>query len=119
MKRLHCVGWNSVAVITSVNSSIFTGLISTISDYECHNFICNQIGHSGTGYATLTKTLVASIEVPEVNAQIVRRNVRFLVRVDRDGMDVVGVGVGINFPGYSGYDIVLLGHARQPQVACT
>ena len=105
--------------MTSVNSSIFTGLISTISDYECHIFICNQIGHSGTGYARLTKALVAGIEVPEVYAQIVRRDVCFLVRVDGDGMDVVCMGVGINFPGYSGYNIVLLGHARQPQVACT
>jgi hypothetical protein len=35
MKRLQCCGWNSAAVITSVNSSIFTGLISTISmDYQ-------------------------------------------------------------------------------------
>lgn len=31
MKRLHCVGWNSVAVITSVSSSILTGLMSTMS----------------------------------------------------------------------------------------
>ena len=31
MKRLQCVGWNSVAVMTSVNSSMFTGLMSTIS----------------------------------------------------------------------------------------
>lgn len=31
MNKLHCVGWNSVAVMTSVSSSIFTGLISTMS----------------------------------------------------------------------------------------
>ena len=30
-KRLHSFGWNSAAVITSVSSSIFAGLISTIS----------------------------------------------------------------------------------------
>ena len=31
--RLHSVGWNSEAVITSVNSSILAGLISTISKH--------------------------------------------------------------------------------------
>lgn len=31
MKRLHCVGWNSAAVMTSVSSSILTGLMSTMS----------------------------------------------------------------------------------------
>lgn len=31
IKRLQCMGWNSVAVITSVNSSMLTGLISTMS----------------------------------------------------------------------------------------
>ena len=31
MKTLHCVGWNSAAVMTSVSSSMFTGLMSTMS----------------------------------------------------------------------------------------
>ena len=100
--------------MTSVNSSIFTGLISTISDYECHIFICNQIGHSGTGYARLTKALVAGIEVPEVYAQIIRRNVCFLVRVDGDGMYVIGMGIGVDLSRNRSNDIVLLGHTRKP-----
>ena len=31
-KVLHCCGWNSAAVMTSVNSSILAGLISTMSN---------------------------------------------------------------------------------------
>lgn len=31
MNRLQCCGWNSAAVMTSVSSSIFVGLISTMS----------------------------------------------------------------------------------------
>ena len=31
-KRLHSDGWNSAAVITSVNSSMLAGLMSTISE---------------------------------------------------------------------------------------
>jgi hypothetical protein len=31
MKLLQFIGWNSAAVMTSVNSSMLTGLMSTIS----------------------------------------------------------------------------------------
>lgn len=31
MNRLQCIGWNSAAVMTSVSSSMFTGLMSTMS----------------------------------------------------------------------------------------
>lgn len=31
MNKLQCMGWNSAAVMTSVSSSMFTGLMSTIS----------------------------------------------------------------------------------------
>ena len=31
MNRLHCWGWNSAAVMTSVSSSMLTGLMSTMS----------------------------------------------------------------------------------------
>ena len=31
MKTLHWVGWNSAAVMTSVNSSMLAGLMSTMS----------------------------------------------------------------------------------------
>ena len=32
MNRLQWMGWNSAAVMTSVNSSMLTGLMSTMSD---------------------------------------------------------------------------------------
>ena len=31
INRLQCMGWNSAAVMTSVNSSMLTGLMSTMS----------------------------------------------------------------------------------------
>lgn len=31
MNTLHCWGWNSAEVMTSVSSSMFTGLMSTMS----------------------------------------------------------------------------------------
>lgn len=49
---LHSMGWNSAAVITSVSSSIFAGLISTISDQtvKCNlqfiiYYMCTWIRH--------------------------------------------------------------------------
>lgn len=48
MKRLQCTGWNSAAVMTSVSSSMFAGLMSTMSwnvfNY-CTDRNCIQ-GHS-------------------------------------------------------------------------
>jgi hypothetical protein len=32
MNKLQCIGWNSAAVMTSVSSSMFTGLMSTMSE---------------------------------------------------------------------------------------
>ena len=41
-KILHSMGWNSAAVMTSVSSSMFVGLMSTISIKELKNDICNR-----------------------------------------------------------------------------
>ena len=34
INKLQCCGWNSAAVMTSVSSSILTGLMSTMSDVQ-------------------------------------------------------------------------------------
>lgn len=73
MKWLQLMGWNSAAVITSVNSSILTGLISTISGLVSQS--------SPDGSQSLTEALIADVEVPQVNAQVVGRNVGLAVRV--------------------------------------
>jgi hypothetical protein len=44
-----------------------------------------------------TKALVANVEIPEVNAEVVSRNVGLAVRIDRYRIDVVGVSVGVDF----------------------
>lgn len=58
----------------------------------------------------LTETLVAGIEVPEIDAKVVGGDVRLLIRVHGDGMNVVGMGVRVNLPGNGSDDIVLLYH---------
>ena len=74
----------------------------------------NLIGHLRRWRcATLTKALVAGIEVPEVDSEVISRYVSLLIRVDGDGMNVVGMGVGVNLSGNGGDDIVLLHHPRQ------
>ena len=96
--------------MTSVSSSIFTGLMSTMSG-GVHK---NQ--SRGEGVTPLTKTLVANIKVPEVYTKIVGRDVGFLIRIDRDGMDMVCMSVSVNLAGNCGNDVVLLGHLWQPKM---
>ena len=45
-----------------------------------------------------TEAAVGDAQVPQVDAQVVRRQVRLTVGVDGDGVDVVGVGVGKHPP---------------------
>ena len=47
----------------------------------------------------LTEALVGDVEMPQVDSQVVCRDERFLVAVDGDGVDVVGVGIGKDLPG--------------------
>jgi len=64
----------------------------------------------------LTKALVANVKVPKIYPKIIGRNVGFLIRVDRDRMDVVCVSVGVNLAGNGGDDVVLLHHLWQPEM---
>ena len=63
-----------------------------------------------------TEALVAYIKVPKIYPKIVGRDIGFLIRVYRDGMDVVCVGVGVNLAGNGGDDVVLLHHLWQPKM---
>ena len=44
MNRLHDSGWNSAAVMTSVSSSMFVGLMSTMSSRGQHGRLGDQLG---------------------------------------------------------------------------
>lgn len=110
MNRLQWIGWNSEEVMTSVNSSMFTGLMSTMS------VRANKRQSRRCKGASLTEALVANIKVPEIYSKIVGGDVSFLIGIDRDGMDVVCVGVGVYLAGNCGDDVVLLGHLWQPKM---
>lgn len=45
-----------------------------------------------------TEAAVRDVQVPEVDPQVVRWHVGLVIRVDRDGVDVVGVGIGEHPP---------------------
>ena len=84
MNKLHCVGWNSAAVITSVSSSIFAGLMSTISLRTVNTA---QLSHPGIR----TEALIANIQVPKIDPKVIGGDVSLLVRVHRNGVYVVCV----------------------------
>lgn len=104
--------------MTSVNSSILTGLMSTISarkgGSDPHP---PRTRGGGRKEGIRTEALVADVEIPEVDAEVVGGDVGFLVRVDGDGVYVVCVGVGVDFAGDGGDDVVLLLHAGEAEVA--
>lgn len=62
-----------------------------------------------------TEGLVGDVEIPEVDAEVVGAHVRFAVRIDADGVDVVRVGVGVHLAGDGSDDGVVVGHAGEPE----
>ena len=57
-----------------------------------------------------TKAPVRNIQIPEVYSQVICRYVCFLVGIDSDGVDVVGVCIGVYFAGNGSDDVVLMRH---------
>ena len=100
MNKLQCRGWNSAAVITSVSSSMFTGLISTMSGPAS---VCI---HRSSGIPT--EALVGDAKVPQVDSQIIRRNICLAIRVDGDGVDVICMRIGVDLSGSRRNDVILL-----------
>lgn len=64
----------------------------------------------------LTETLVANVEVPEIYPQVVCGNECFAIGIDRNGVDMVCVCVGIYFSGDGSYNVVLREEARESEV---
>lgn len=86
---------------------MLTGLMSTMS-------IWRQTGIRSSDEA-LTETLVRDVEVPEVDAEVVCGDVGLAIRVDRDGVDVVGVCVRVDLARDSGDDVILLEQTWQAE----
>jgi hypothetical protein len=74
------------------------------------------VRHKNTQSERHTETSIADVQVPQVDSKVISRDVRFLIRVDRNGMYVIRMGVGVDFAGDSGDDIILLHHAWQTEM---
>lgn len=59
-----------------------------------------------------TKAPIADVQVPQVYPEVVGRDECFLVGVNGDRVNMVGVCVGVDFAGYGGDDVVLHVHTR-------
>lgn len=46
-----------------------------------------------------TEAAVGDLQVPEVDAEVICRQICLVVAVDRDGVDMIGVSVGKHPPG--------------------
>jgi hypothetical protein len=72
---------------------------------------------SCTTASELTEALVADVEIPQINPQVVRRNVCLLVGIHRDRMNVISMSVCIDLPWDGRNNIILLRCAWKSQKA--
>jgi hypothetical protein len=59
----------------------------------------------------LTETLITDVQIPEVDPEVICGDVRLLVGINGDGVDVISVCVGVNFPWHGSDDVILVLHA--------
>lgn len=62
--------------------------------------------------SVLTEALVANIQIPQVDPEIIGRDVSLLVRVDGYRVYVVRMSVSVDFARNRGNDVILHGHPR-------
>lgn len=79
----------------------------------CRQLISPKYVESGPGR---TETLVTDVQVPQINPQIVGRNVRLLVRIDGYGVYVVGMRIGVDLARNGGDDVILHDHSWQAKM---
>lgn len=89
-----------------------------VGGLDVHN-ICTGISilHGAMPIHLRTKRLVGYIEVPQVHAEVIRRDIGLLVRIDGNGVDVIGVCVRVDFPGHCCDNVVGLLHTWKLQVS--
>lgn len=62
------------------------------------------------------EALILDIQVPEVDSQIIAAYESFAVAVDRDAVDVVGMGISICAPGDRSDDSIVMRQSRKLQL---
>ena len=60
----------------------------------------------------LTEALITDVEIPQVDSQIVSRDVGLAIRIDRDGVDVVRMCIRVDFSRDGGDDVILADDGR-------
>ena len=74
---------------------MFTGLISTMST-------CQLIRRRGQ--EKLTEALITDIKIPQVDPQIIGRDISLLIGIDRYRIDMICVSIGVYFSRYGSGD---------------
>lgn len=76
-----------------------------------------QLLHIGRLDIHNVEALILNVQVPQVDAQIVAADEGLTVTVDGDAVDVVGMCVGVGAAGHGGDDGVVMGEAREFEIA--
>jgi hypothetical protein len=88
------------------------GLMSTMSISQGEW----AVRHKNTRGERHTETSIADVQVPQIDSKVISGDVGFLIRVNRNGMYMIGMSIGVDFAGDSGDDIILLHHAWQTEM---
>jgi hypothetical protein len=113
------VAQSPLAHVSQLDGSLAAGIHEPIAAHGvelCGGDDFGQLLHVGRLDVDNVEALVLNVEVPQVDAQIITADVRLAVAVDRNAIDVVGVGVGVNTARNGGNDRVVVGHAREGEV---
>ena len=77
-----------------------------------------QLLHVGGLDVDDVEALILDVEIPQVDPEIITADERLPVAVDRDAVDVIGVGVGIGPTRHGGDDGIMVGQSRELQRGC-
>lgn len=76
------------------------------------NDLC-QFLHVGRLDINNVEALILDVEVPQIYSQIVTADEGFPITVDRDAIDMVGMGVCVGSTRHSGNNSIVMCHARK------
>ena len=85
---------------------MLTGLMSTMSTRL-------KVRGKLSYFLILTEALIADIEVPQIDAEVVTGDVCFTIRVDGNRINVIRMRILVDFPGYCSNNAILYLHSRK------
>lgn len=112
---------SSLAHVCKLNSTLGAGIHEPITALRV-KFSCgddfSQFLHIGWFDIDDVEALVLNVEIPKVDSEVITANECLTIAVDRDAVDMIGMGIGVGATRYRCYDCIVVRHARQFELLC-